>query len=387
MVTKHRLNHGEAVAVGMAIDTHISYARGYISEEELERTLALLEAIGLPIYDKSATVKNIWPGLESFRRHLGGELTISLLDGIGGKQDVHTISKSEVESAINYLKARVAGKGSGEKHYPAAEEKLPKMIFFDIDGVLLRCPGDRYVKMAERLADYGVKIGPEELGRLLYCYGDKEYEKKVMCGLVSAEEYIAYVNKELRRFGLKRDFTSEELFELRYEVRGPNPKIAEMLSRLKRSGIKFGLLSGRWNGDPSVIMKKLNWAYPGIFDDNDLIVFTCAEHLGKDDVELFARAKERASRKLGIAGDEILFVDDNKEVLGVAERAGLRGLNYIYHDGDAPDPGSFDIFARLLADNGIKAADVWTPLAGLDGKIAVDMNTGRIRYGLSLMHI
>ncbi|MCX5667271.1 MAG: 3-dehydroquinate synthase [Candidatus Omnitrophica bacterium] len=381
MVTDHRLNHGEAVAVGMAIDTHISYARGYISKNELERTLSLLEAIGLPIYDRSATVKNIWPGLESFRRHLGGELTISLLDGIGGKQDVHTILKSETERAISYLKARVAGKSSGEKQYPAAEEKLPKMIFFDIDGVLLKCPGDRYIKMARRLEDYGVKIAAEELERLLYCYGDKEYEKKVMRGLVSAEEYITYVNEELRRFGLKRDFTPEQLFELRYEIRGPNAKVAAMFSLLKQNGIKFGLLSSRWNGDPAVILKKLNEAYPCIFDDNDLIVFTCDEHLGKDDVELFARARERASRKLGISEDEILFVDDNERVLKTAAQAGLRGLNYVYHDGDAPDPGSFYIFARLLADKGIKAADDWTPLAGLDGKIAVNPNTGRIRYG------
>ncbi|MFA7677223.1 MAG: L-serine ammonia-lyase, iron-sulfur-dependent, subunit alpha, partial [Candidatus Omnitrophota bacterium] len=106
MVTNHRLNHGEAVGIGMAIDSYISYKRGYISEKELERILTVLEAIGLPIYDIGITVGAIWPGLESFRRHLGVELTISLLDGIGKKQDVHEINKIEVSSALGYLMNR-----------------------------------------------------------------------------------------------------------------------------------------------------------------------------------------------------------------------------------------------------------------------------------------
>ena len=106
VVSGYRLNHGEAVSVGMAIDSYISYERGFINLKEMERVLWLLEDIGLPIYDDVATLENLWPGLESFRRHLGGKLTISLIEGLGNKKDVYSISREEVISALNYLKKR-----------------------------------------------------------------------------------------------------------------------------------------------------------------------------------------------------------------------------------------------------------------------------------------
>jgi anaerobic magnesium-protoporphyrin IX monomethyl ester cyclase len=235
-----------------------------------------------------------------------------------------------------------------EKSYPAKKENLPKMIFFDIDGVLLKLSADRYVKTAELLKNYGVNISSKELVGVLY--GDKDWVGSVLRGEITAGELIAEINKRLKKFGLREDLTYERLFELRYGMRKSNAKMARMLSRLKRDGVNLGLLSGRWIGDPAFIQKKLNESYPGIFDDNDLNIFTCNERLGKDDAALFTRAMERASRKLGISNDEILFIDDSEEVLKTAAQAGLRGLNYVYRDGDAPDPESFDILARLLAD-------------------------------------
>lgn len=107
-VTHYGITHGEGVAIGMAIDTHISFQRGYISADDLERVLKLLENIGLPIYHEQATSENLWPGLESFRRHLGGKLTISLLGQIGVKKDVHRILKKELSAALEFLQKRTA---------------------------------------------------------------------------------------------------------------------------------------------------------------------------------------------------------------------------------------------------------------------------------------
>ncbi|MCQ9208011.1 MAG: alpha-amylase family glycosyl hydrolase, partial [Omnitrophica bacterium] len=121
MITGHRLNHGEAVAVGIALDSHISayggYAgskRNYITAQQLERILGLFENIGLPIYDEAAILEAIWPGLQSFRRHLGGQLTISLIDGIGKKKDVHRIYKQEVRAGLEYLQKRHENRDSGQ---------------------------------------------------------------------------------------------------------------------------------------------------------------------------------------------------------------------------------------------------------------------------------
>jgi 3-dehydroquinate synthase len=104
IITEYRLNHGEAVSIGMAIDSYISFSRKYITETDLNRILNLMEAIGLPRYDHQATLGGIGPGLESFRRHLGGQLTISLLASIGTKVDVHEIDRKEVLEALDYLK-------------------------------------------------------------------------------------------------------------------------------------------------------------------------------------------------------------------------------------------------------------------------------------------
>ena len=107
-VTHHRVTHGEGVAVGMAIDSYISFRRGFITEAELERILNLIRTVGLPIFHRDATEENLWPGLESFRAHLGGELTISLLDGIGKKKDVHDIQREELSEALRYLETEAS---------------------------------------------------------------------------------------------------------------------------------------------------------------------------------------------------------------------------------------------------------------------------------------
>lgn len=105
-LSNFQLLHGEGVAIGTAIDSVISYNRGYISQKELNRILNVIERAKLPTFHDLATVENLWPGLESFQKHLGGELTISLLDGIGRKQDVHALGKEELKKALEFLKRR-----------------------------------------------------------------------------------------------------------------------------------------------------------------------------------------------------------------------------------------------------------------------------------------
>ncbi|MEU5900481.1 sedoheptulose 7-phosphate cyclase [Streptomyces venezuelae] len=47
----HRLAHGEAVAVDMALSAHLARLLGLADEETCERIVTLLERIGLPVYD------------------------------------------------------------------------------------------------------------------------------------------------------------------------------------------------------------------------------------------------------------------------------------------------------------------------------------------------
>jgi 3-dehydroquinate synthase len=43
-------------------------------------------------------------GLEEFREHLGGKLTITLLNGIGKGEEVHEMDGSLIQQASQYLK-------------------------------------------------------------------------------------------------------------------------------------------------------------------------------------------------------------------------------------------------------------------------------------------
>jgi len=101
--------HGEAVAMGMALDTVYSNLSGHLSDTESNRILDLLIKLGFelshPIMQISESNSAILLGLEEFREHLGGELTIMLLDGIGSGFEVHHIDNKILINASERLKA------------------------------------------------------------------------------------------------------------------------------------------------------------------------------------------------------------------------------------------------------------------------------------------
>src|SRR4029078_13107121 len=51
-LTAHRLRHGEAVAIGMALDARYSLQAGLLPPASLERICRLLAALGLPLWNE-----------------------------------------------------------------------------------------------------------------------------------------------------------------------------------------------------------------------------------------------------------------------------------------------------------------------------------------------
>lgn len=104
------LSHGEAVAIGIAIDTLYSEQKGFLSSENATRILNLLQELDFEIYSEYLEQKNgkrfpyVLEGLEEFREHLGGLLTITLLKKIGSRFEVHEIDNDTVLQAIERLK-------------------------------------------------------------------------------------------------------------------------------------------------------------------------------------------------------------------------------------------------------------------------------------------
>ncbi|MHC1763846.1 MAG: 3-dehydroquinate synthase [Verrucomicrobiia bacterium] len=111
-VSGFRLRHGEAVAIGIAIDVLYSRLIGWIDAPTAERILSLLERLGFELFAFELLQTNsdgspvVLQGLEEFREHLGGELTVTLLQGIGRGVEAHEIKPDLVRRAIDELQQR-----------------------------------------------------------------------------------------------------------------------------------------------------------------------------------------------------------------------------------------------------------------------------------------
>ena len=102
-----QLRHGEAVAVGIALDSVYSMKNGSLSRTDLERILALLQRLGLPLWSPELDrTDELLLGLEEFREHLGGELCITLLRGIGRAHEVNAMEHGHIRAAIHELETR-----------------------------------------------------------------------------------------------------------------------------------------------------------------------------------------------------------------------------------------------------------------------------------------
>lgn len=111
-LSEFRMRHGEAVAVGIALDTMYSRNMGFLDGASAERALRLLEGLGFDLFANellhvdSENSLIVLEGLEEFREHLGGELAITLLKGIGKGFEVHEVDSGKMVEAIYELKDR-----------------------------------------------------------------------------------------------------------------------------------------------------------------------------------------------------------------------------------------------------------------------------------------
>ena len=107
-----QISHGEAVAIGIAMDVIYSRNLGLLDEKSAARVLNLLEQLGFKLFaDELLNADNsnrltILSGLEEFREHLGGELTITLLKEIGRGTEVHEMDEPKIIAAIHELRGK-----------------------------------------------------------------------------------------------------------------------------------------------------------------------------------------------------------------------------------------------------------------------------------------
>jgi 3-dehydroquinate synthase len=110
-LSNFQIPHGEAVAIGIALDVIYSRNIGLLNEKSCERILRLLQQLGFNLFadellKADAGRLQILTGLEEFREHLGGELTITLLKEIGRGVEIHEMNQQKIVEAIHELRGR-----------------------------------------------------------------------------------------------------------------------------------------------------------------------------------------------------------------------------------------------------------------------------------------
>src|SRR3954454_16504441 len=111
-LSHHELRHGEAVAIGIALDSTYTYLAGSLPHADWRRIIELFEAVALPIWHPdmatpgSAGRPAVLNGLEEFREHLGGRLTVMLLERIGSGLEVHELDETVLMEASDLLRRR-----------------------------------------------------------------------------------------------------------------------------------------------------------------------------------------------------------------------------------------------------------------------------------------
>ncbi|MHC4168753.1 MAG: 3-dehydroquinate synthase [Planctomycetota bacterium] len=98
------LSHGQAVAIGIAIDATYANFMGWLCDADHQRILECLSGIGFRLYHRVMQQANtLLGGLDEFQEHLGGKLTIPSISRIGETFDIFEIDTNKMTDAISYL--------------------------------------------------------------------------------------------------------------------------------------------------------------------------------------------------------------------------------------------------------------------------------------------
>jgi 3-dehydroquinate synthase len=103
-MSEFALRHGEAVAIGVAIDTVYSSLKFGFPKRDAARVLRCLADLGFPLgCPELRDVETLFAGLEEFRQHLGGRLTLTMLRSVGEPFEVHEVDRPAMRAAIEQV--------------------------------------------------------------------------------------------------------------------------------------------------------------------------------------------------------------------------------------------------------------------------------------------
>ncbi|MEW6705195.1 MAG: sedoheptulose 7-phosphate cyclase [Pseudomonadota bacterium] len=104
----HRLYHGEAVAIDMALSSRIAVRLGLMREDDCERVLKLLRACDLPCFDEETCRHELlMQSLQEMHLHRGGRINLVVPTGLGSAdfiRELQALPAEVVREAVRDLK-------------------------------------------------------------------------------------------------------------------------------------------------------------------------------------------------------------------------------------------------------------------------------------------
>ncbi len=105
-----QLRHGEAVAIGVAVDSVYSSLVHGLPSQDSDRVLHCLQRLGIPLQAPNLhETETLFRGLEEFRQHLGGQLTLTMLQGIGAPLEIHQVDADRMRQSVRFVLAFAHG--------------------------------------------------------------------------------------------------------------------------------------------------------------------------------------------------------------------------------------------------------------------------------------
>ena len=108
-VSGYTVSHGDAVSIGLSVDVFYSVKKLGLDPATADRVIDCLRRLGLPVWHQilDSHLSELLSGLEEFRQHLGGRLTVTMLEDVGRPVNVHEIDNEAMAKAIDRLRDSV----------------------------------------------------------------------------------------------------------------------------------------------------------------------------------------------------------------------------------------------------------------------------------------
>ena len=99
IISNERMLHGQAIAIGMVAESHISFQKGYLDIEQLKSISGYL----ISLFGKySINNEHVVMLIAQDKKNKSGKIKMALLEGVGNPRWDIEVSREEILTALNY---------------------------------------------------------------------------------------------------------------------------------------------------------------------------------------------------------------------------------------------------------------------------------------------